>query len=202
MDSFSQMIFGFVGFVIVIGLVILLHYLFRNVFNPTGKGSAEKTRGILRRFAGIRRFQVLGDLDLEMKGKTAHIENILIGYFGVLMVHTLGARGEYYGTLDGRNWYVMLDEKRTTIQNPLPEQERAEALLRSIFSVNKLYNIPVEHVIYISNKSKKTGLFITHSGEILLPGKLPEYLNKTKFEKDIGLDVGAVKNAIEGSKIK
>jgi hypothetical protein len=194
------MMYVFMAVLFLFGMLYLFHYLTTNVLNPTGKGAAEKTRGALRRYAGIRRFKVLGDVEVETKGKSAKIENLLIGFFGVLMVHTLGARGEYYGTLDGDQWSVVLDEKRTAFLNPVKEQEKAETILRSVFSSNKLYNIPIEHIVYVSSKSKKTGIYITNSGEILPPGRLGEYLQKTKFDADIGLDVDAIAKAIEGAK--
>jgi uncharacterized protein YhhL (DUF1145 family) len=202
MDNGFDMVYVLLGVTAAIALLVLWRYLSINVLNPAGNGAAAKTRATLRRFAGIRRFQVLSDVTVEKKGKTARIENLMIGFFGVLMVHTLGARGEYYGTLDGDQWYVVLDQKRTAFPNPVTEQEKAEAVLRSIFADNKLYSIPIEHIVYISSKSKKTGLFITNSGEILTPGKLWDYLNKTKFEKDIGLDVEKVAKAIEGAGVK
>lgn len=199
MDGATLVILIVTGLIVGAGIIYLLVYLNNNIFNPTGKGAHRKTRGTLKQFAGIRRFKVLSDVRLEVDGKTATIENMLIGFFGVLLVHTLGARGEYYGTMDGESWHVDLNGKRTTFPNPVQEQKRAEALLRGIFAANKLYKIPVEHILYLTSRSRKTGLFITHGGEILMPGKLGGYLDKTRFEKDIGLDVEAVAKAIAGS---
>lgn len=180
------------------GLAYLWVYLRNNVLNKEGRGAEKKTARILKGFAGIRRFKVLSDVTLKADGKTAHVENMLIGFFGILIVHTLGARGEYYGTLDGENWILSREEgqQRRNFPNPVLEQQRALALMRSILSKRKLYNIPMEYVVYMADKGKKTGLFITHSGEILLPGKLKGFLHKTKFEKDTGLDVNKVAEAL------
>jgi hypothetical protein len=192
---FVVIVFGLALF----GLLYLVHHLRRNVLNPSGKGAARRTRGALKRYAGIRRFRVLGDVKIGLKGKTAEIENILIGFFGVLLVHTLGARGEYYGTLDGAQWSVTLNEKRTAFPNPVLAQQKAEALLRGVFAANQLYSIPVEHIVYLESRGKKTGFFITNSGEVLLPGKLKDYLHKAKFDVDTGLDVDKVAKAIENA---
>lgn len=175
----------------------LLHYLSVNVLDPAGKGASKKTARILARYGRVRRFKTLTDITLTVDGKTATIETMLIGYFGIFLVHTCGARGGYYGTLDGETWIISEDAQqeggggsRKTIPNPILEQQRAMALLRSLFSKNKLYNIPMENVVYLSSKARKSGVYITHSGELLLPGKLPGYLDRTKFDRDAGLDVG------------
>lgn len=196
----------FLLLVLLLGLIVLgalgygWHYLSQNVLNPSGKGAVRRTTGTLSKYAAIRRFKVLSDVTLTADGKTAHVENILIGFFGILLVHTCGARGEYYGTVDGEDWIITRDGTRATIPNPLREQQKAMAIMRTLFSKNKLYNLPIENVVYLSSKGKKTGLFITHSGQILLPGKLAGYLGKTKFDKDTGLDVQRVAEALTSPK--
>lgn len=181
---------------IAVSVGYLIYHLKINVLNSTGKGAEKKTAAILSKFGRIRGFKILSDITLEVDGKTAHIENMLIGYFGILLVTTCGRRGEYYGTLDGETWTVTDGEaenigtQKTVLPNPFPEQQRAIAMLRTVFSRGGVYNVPIEGVVYLSSRAKKTRLFITNAGEILLAGKLTPYLNKTKFEKDTGLDVG------------
>lgn len=199
---------GYVATVSIMALLIaisvgyLIYHLRVNVLNAAGKGAEKKTAAVLRKFGVIRGFKVLSGIDLNVDGKTAHIENMLIGYFGVLLVHTCGQRGEFYGTLEGGQWTITdgdsegVTTKKTTIPNPLLEQQRAMGMLRTLFSRAEIYNVPIENVVFFTSKSKKTRLFITHSGEILLPGKLAPYLNKTRFEKDAGLDVGKLADVV------
>lgn len=189
-------------FVLCLGAWVF-QYLANNVLNANGKGAAKKTARELKNFSLIRGFKVLSNLELNWQGKTVHIENLLIGYFGILLVTTCGARGGFYGTLDGNSWVLAQGEsaeggggKRREIQNPCKEQVQILAMLREILSKKKIYNLPMEHIVYFSNRSRKTTVSITHNGELLLSGKLKGYLGKTKFERDIGIDIAEVAAAI------
>lgn len=185
-----------IGVVVLIGGGFLLRYLQNNVLNPAGKGAEKITARTLTNYGRLRSFRVLRNLTLEVNGKTAYIENMLIGFFGILIVHTCGARGDFYGTVDGKDWILHQDSKRTTFPNPLLEQQKALAMLRSAFSKEKLYNLPMENLVVLTSRGSKTALYITHSGEILLPGKLRSYLDKTKFDKDLGLDVARIAEVV------
>lgn len=187
---------------LVIGSIAFgIRLLAVNVLNPEGRGAAKKTARLLGKFALIRGFRVLSNVNLRYKDKTFFIENMMIGYFGILLVHTLGGRGEYYGQMDGKNWQRVLDDKKTVFPNPAAEQEEAMTALRAVFSQNKVFNIPMENIITLTNKSKKTALFITNDGKIFLPGKLQAYLDKTKFEKDTGIDVARLAGIIEANSV-
>lgn len=177
-------------------LLVLYSYLKQEVFNPSEKSSARAARGVLSRFGVPRGYKVLSDIRLENNGDEVVIENMLIGYFGILLVRTLGTRGEYYGTLDADNWSTIVKEKKTVYENPVKHLAREEAVLRAVFSKNKIYNIPIEKIVYISSKSNKNAVYITYSDEILLGGKLGAYLDKSKFEKDTGLDIKKISEVI------
>jgi len=179
------------------GIIYGARHLMLNVVNPNGKGAHKKTAAILNQYALIRGFKVLSGISLSVKGKTYMIENMLVGFFGILIVTTLGGRGEYYGQLDGKEWQRVLGDNRNSFPNPVKEQDGAMAALRGILSDKKLYNIPMEGEVYLTSKSKKTALYITNNGKILLPGTLAPYLRKTKFDKDTGLDVAKVVETIK-----
>lgn len=193
---------GLLVSIILLGVVVIFAaifaYLRQEVFDASGKAAAKATRGILSRFGIPRGFKVLSNVTLDNGGGKITAENILVGYFGILLVHTLGARGEYYGTLDSESWTLVSKGKKLSIENPVKLLAREEAALRSVFSKNKAYNIPIERIVYISNKSSKTAVYVTHNGELLLGGKLSAYLEKSKFEKDTGLDVKKIANIVTG----
>lgn len=195
----GSMILILVSFVLVVGgtIAYVLYYLRESVWNPAGKGAEKRTSGTLKNFALVRRFKVLSGRTLHVKGEDYPIENMMIGYFGILLVTTCGARGEYYGTLDGDNWSVTLNDKKTTFPNPFKEQEKLIAAMRTLFSANNVYKVPIENLVVLSNRSNKTALYITNSGEILLPRKLKGYLQKSKFEKDAGIDIEQVAALLE-----
>lgn len=189
-------------FVLIIGAIVIFvaifAYLKQEVFDASGKAAAKATRGSLSRFGVPRGFKVLSNVTLDNGGGKIVVENMLIGYFGILLIRTLGTRGEYYGTLDSESWTLVAKDKKHSIENPVKLLAREEAALRAVFSKNKAYNIPIDRIVYISNKSNKTAVYVTHNGELLLGGKLSSYLEKSKFEKDTGLDVKKIANIVTG----
>lgn len=188
-----------VAAVLLTGSVVALFHMFSvNVLNPEGKGAAKKTTRILKKFGLIRGFKVLSDLHLEFEGKSAYIENMLVGYFGILLVSTCGARGEYYGTLESERWTVTRKEGRekSVLANPVLEQKKAVTLLRSLFAKNGIYKVGIDTVVYMTSRASKTAVYITHGDEILKPGKLSGFLGRTKFESDAGHDVARIAELI------
>lgn len=186
-------LFFFIALCLAIAVFCLLTYLKREFFDPRGASAPKATTRILEKFAFLRRFKVLSGVRV---GDGPEIENMLIGYFGVLIVRTLGAKGDFYGTLSGEKWAVVANDRKTQFDNPVLLMQKQAAALRAVFSANKLYNIPIECVVYISSKSAKTTVSITNNGEILMPGKLAGYLRKTRFEKDLGFDVDQIQKAV------
>ena len=185
-----------IALVALVALVITCAYLAREFINPKGKNAYKKTAGILARFALPRGFKVLKNVQIGTNDKSIIAENILIGYFGILIVRTLGAKGSYYGTLESDKWSIVRDEKKAYLPNAVLQLKQDEAAVRAVFANKNIYNIPIEYVVYMTNKSNKTQLHITNSGEILTPGKLGGYLNKTKFEKDAGIDVKKIASVL------
>lgn len=184
--------------VVAAGLIVIWWYVSRELIGSSGKNAWKSTRSTLSRFGLMRGFKVLSNVKIGDGENAVIVENMLIGYFGVLLVRTLGAKGSYYGTLDGESWSVSLDNKKTPIPNAIRKLKEEEAALRALFSKNKIYKTPLESVVYLNNRSKKTELYITNNGEILAPGKLGGYLNKTKFEKDAGIDVKKLADVVLG----
>lgn len=169
---------------LLIGLVVLmvLSWLFFGW---------QKTASILRRFGKIRDFQVISDITVSDGEKSAHIDDILIGYFGILLVTTCSQRGDYYGTLQDENWVISPPEgrggSRKAIPNPLRQQQQATQVIRSILAQNKQYKVMIDSVVYMSDK--KITVFVKNDEKIIPFGKLSAYLKKTKFESDAGIDV-------------
>lgn len=182
---------GVLFLLLVFSLISLLLYLKRNVLNPQGKGCEKNTAGILRKFGAIRDYKVLSDLTISVDGQTAYFENLLIGFFGILIVTTCGQRGEYYGSLTEERWTISSNDgaDKQTIPNPFLQQNQAIALLRTLLAKNNIYKVQIENIVYISSRSGKTGIFISHDEEIVRPGQLGKYLARSKFEQDAGIDV-------------
>lgn len=66
------------GLTAVALVFLLILWMIRRSTNP--KVCRKKVVGILKRYAAIRQFRVLTDLDLELDGRTAHFDQVLIGF--------------------------------------------------------------------------------------------------------------------------
>ena len=195
-DSLTALIAIALAAFVFIPIVYGLWMLKVNILNPDGRGCEKKTARTLKRFALLRGFKVFSDVQFSHKGIEFHVENMLVGHFGILMINTLGGRGAYYGQLDGKTWQFVTDKKRESLPNLATLQDDTIMALRGVLSQNKVYSVPMEALIVLTNRSKKTQMHITNDGRIFLPGKLKPYLDKTKFEKDAGVDIGKIAEVI------
>lgn len=192
-----QILYILLGIAIVATVAVGGYYLKVNFLNPSGKGAEKAIARQLSKFAVLRGFKVKSHVRFSYRGDVYYVENMLIGYFGILFVHTLGGTGEYYGKMEGKTWSRVFRQQKYTFPNPLAEQQKAMAALRAVLSKNRIFNIPMDGIAVLTSRSNKTALHITNGGEILLPGKLKGYLDKTKFEKDAGVDVMRIVKLLE-----
>ena len=162
-------------------------YLHRNVFNSEGKGAERQTGRILRRFALIRRLHVLECLELEQKDKKLVVGHLLIGSFGILLVDTMGARGEYYGQPDESNWALLCNGRRIVIKNPLRSQQEVMQSIRKQLAANNIYKVPMEQILYFTSASKKNQIYVNDE-RLIRRGKLGSYLERNWFEQDNGIN--------------
>ena len=181
--------FATVLIVACVFLALLHRYLTREVWDAEGKNAVKQTRRILKRYAALRRFKVLKNLCFETDRGSVEVETMLVGFFGILLVHTCGARGEYYCDSTGSKWTIVSGSARKSFENPLNQQQKAIVAMREIFAQNKVYKISMDKTVYISSSSKKTAVFIPSSNEVALPGRLRAYMDKEKFDVDNNVDV-------------
>lgn len=191
----------FIIIAVIVVLIPLLAFLWRylsiNVLNPSGKGADAKTRKILRKYALLRNYKVLDNLTFEIKGKPVHVQNVLIGFFGLLFVETRGARGEYYGEVESPRWIFTQENKRQPIENPLYTGQMAIQAVRPALAAKKIFNIPMERVAVISNSSKKTAFYVTQTDLVFTLKKFKGYVHRSKFEEDKEVDVEKVAAVIQ-----
>ena len=187
---------------VAIGLAFLLILWFvKRSTNP--KVCCGKVGGILRRFASIRQFKVLSDLNLEADGKKAHFDYALIGFYGISFVTCLGQSAAYYGQERDAKWsYVVGDNKKTYFPNPVLAGEKAIDAVRTIFSQNKVYNIQMEHLVVFAGARKKTEVFVKTTDPALKRGDLKKLLGKVKYEKDNNVDVAQLAALLEKYMVK
>lgn len=185
-----------VALFVAISLVIVLVINRRN--SETGK--RKHVTNTLKKFAGIRSYKVLHDITLENGKRTVHVDDILVGFFGLLLVNVQTGEGDYYGEERDQNWGMTTGTQKLSFPNPLEEGLLAMEALRTVFAKNKVYNINVEQVVVFTSRFKKNSLYIKQSLPVVNVRKLSAMLGKSRFEKDTGVDVAQLVSLIEQGK--
>lgn len=175
---------------------LLILWLIRRSTNP--KVCRKKVTGILKRFAGIRQFKVLTDLDLEYDGRKAHFDEVLIGFYGISFVTCLNESASYYGQERDEKWScVKSDNQRFYLPNPVSAGVEGIDVVRHIFSSNQVYNIQMEHLVVFTGSGKKTEVFVKTSSPALKRKDLKNLLGKVKYQKDNSVDVSKLADLLE-----
>lgn len=171
-------------------LVVVLFFIVRDKnFGKKPERQHKRISGALRQFAGIRGFKVLDDFTVEANGKTAHADHLLIGFFGILVVQDLTSRGDYYGDIKDKNWVHIQSGRRTVVPNYANETQECIVLSRVHLSQKEIYNVPVQDVIVVADRQKKTSAGLSKTPNILYFKEFKKYLRKVMFEKDNNIDV-------------
>ena len=186
---------------IAIILIALSIYLVnRSKQKKDGTLSCKKVASILRNFAGIRSFKVINNVDLPLgDGRCTHIDHILIGFFGLMVLENRSERGVIYGEAREREWISVVtnkngSEKRTKFKNPVTlNQEHCEAI-RSIFQKEKIYKIDMES--YVIFTDPKIQLSTQPNLPILNLKKFKKLLSHSRYSGNGPVDVPAVYQAI------
>ena len=182
--------------------VLLLFVVYRQA-NPKkakGKGHGRdfnqaKVVAATRRFASQNSFRMITPAKLASNGGTAELDAIVVGYFGVLGVISLGYSGEIYGDSNEENWLqVTPSGERVHFKNPIDESSAAVRVIRDALFGQKMKKVPVEVVC----------VFPTPDAQIAVPRSLApmrlkqykELLKKDRFLEDCGLDLDTVEAAL------
>ena len=154
---------------------------------------------ILKGYAISRRYKVLNDVTLTFKGKSAHVDCMMVGYFGILFVNTLDLKGaELFGGEHEDKWALLYKNEKSHVDNLYKKTVMFNSFLRDVFSAEKIYSIPFENAVCIKCKDDVKQINANVSAmNILTPKQLKKYIRRVKFEKDLGVDVEKIVKCIE-----
>lgn len=160
----------------------------------------KKTKSLLKRYAYLREYDVLTDVNISVAGEEHHFDNLLIGCFGILSICCFDKRGDLYGNQNDDN-FVLVDSKsnRYKIPNLIKKAEKDEAVLRKILSKNQVYNIKIDTAIAIENSMCQI-LFSSNKVPVLNMRELKKHLNCGKFDLDNKADAKKIADVILNSK--
>lgn len=182
----------------VILILILIRLLLVRNDRKKGVDGTKKVSRILKRFAGIRSFKVLNDLTLKTAKKNVHIDHILIGFFGIMVVNTQNLPGSIYGDGRGKNWTHVVTkngrETKTSFPNPLLENQQAVDAVREVLSTNGVYKVNIESWVVFTRR--KASLNVPKGLSVLTLKGFRKLLKRSKYSADGPVDVALVADTL------
>lgn len=203
--SFWEMIFFFA----VAGIILML------IFIPMGASGMlgdKKKRGVrdlsdsraasaplsaARRFAMLHRYEIVQPAHIVSNGKSADLDFLIVGCFGVLGVKCVGLGGTIYGDANEREWTQMSGGERKAFANPIDEAAAATRVVRDVLFSAKRKNVPVETVCVFTNQKAELAL-PRGTGHYTLK-EFRALLDKEKYLYDKGVDEKAVAELLRGA---
>lgn len=161
-----------------------------NFFKNKSNGH-KKVTSTLKKFAMIRGFKVLTDYKFNHKDKIIKIDNILIGFFGIIVITDIDIHGEVY-IEEGRNseWLNINDNVKTKLGNPLTENINQVNALKILLREAKIPNSKTESLIVFTDKT--LDMYKPNKLPIINIDVLSKYLHQEKYEIDNEYDVDEI----------
>lgn len=167
--------------------------------SETTKKDITKT---LRSMAPLREWKVLSGVTLTDKRGEVTADHLVVGPFGALALTDIHRRGGYYGELRDEEWVIStggedkVETLRMKVPSPVKNNERFVAAFRALLTKGEVYNVPVDALCPITQS--KIEVYVTGaSATVVEAGKLREALNRQKYQKDNGVDIGRVVALLE-----
>lgn len=188
-----------------LGLLALVIYLLWRRQNPkvpsgTGRG-ANLSRALapMRGFARSNQYRFIAPATITSGGQTAQLDAVVVGYFGVMGLISLGYNGQVYGAPNDKEW-VQVDgkDKRTPFENPMTQASATVRVLRDVLMQAKAgKKVPVEVVCVFT--APDVQLALPRSTGHLRVKEFKKLLGKEKYREDCGLDLDAVEAALKAA---
>lgn len=199
-DMTGQQIIVLCAGVAVILIALSIYLVNRSKQKKSGAWGRKKVASILRNFAGIRSFKVINNVDLPLgDGRYTHIDHILIGFFGVMVLENRSEPGDIYGEARDKEWVSVVtskngSERRKKFKNPVTlNQEHCEAV-RKIFQQEKIYKVDIESYVVFTNPKIQLGA--QPNLPVMSLKKFKRLLSHSRYSDNGPVDVPVVYEAI------
>ena len=181
-------------------IALSIYFVNRSKRKKSGALGRKKLASILRNFAGIRSFKVINNVDLPLgDGRYTHVDHILIGFFGVMVLENRSEPGDIYGEARDKEWISVVtgkngSESRKKFPNPVTlNQEHCEAI-RNIFQQDKIYKVDIES--YVVFTTRKMQLGVQPDLPVMNLKKFKKLLSRSRYSDNGPVDVPVVYEAI------
>lgn len=175
----------------IVGLLLAAALVVLFCWNRSRSVQAQKGRvtNVLKKYSVLRSYKVLSDITLANGKETVHVDNILVGFFGLLFVNAQVEKADYYGDEKDEYWSYVKKDVKTRFKNPLNEGKTAMETVRRNLAKHDIYKIQMDEVVVFTTSFRKTGLYIKNTLPVVNVRKFSAFLNKNRFEKDNNVDV-------------
>ncbi len=174
-----------------VGIVLLVNRRSRQGY---AKGISGKVKKSLLSFGLIRKYKILEDVTLSVGKKKAHIDYILIGFFGLIVLQVQGRKGEIFGEARDKEWLHTRGEKfREHFANPIQTTAQTLDTVRTVFQQEKMYNIPLDGFCVFGNGCT---LHTVNNPSIVTYKQFKKILHSYKYEVDNQIDIEKIKQAL------
>ena len=150
---------------------------------------------VLKRFATMRNFTVLGKTKIVVDGEEFNFDAILLGFYGTIGIKTVDYSGEVYGQPRDKNWVHMFEGKKTEFQNPVESLNGSVRFFKDFYKKEKIKGGNSDAMVVFASNTCEA--FIGKSDKALQIDKLYNTLNASTYIKDNGASIEDMKNAIE-----
>ena len=202
----SEKMFAYIAIVVGVAVMGLIYFITSKTSNPSAKYNrgrdykTDKAVSAARSFARSNGFRFLGPVTLSSGGHTAHIDAMIIGYFGILGVKAYGYNQTIYGAADDKEWLqVGYQRKRHTFPNPVLEASADVRVVRDALLKAKLKQVPLE-VVCVFTHPKVQMTVPKNVGQLTFP-EYKAVLEKSKYLEDKGLEPEKIEAAIRAVEI-
>lgn len=181
-------------------IALSIYFVNRSKRKKSGALGRKRLASILRNFAGIRSFKVINNVDLPLgDGRYTHVDHILIGFFGVMVLENRSEPGDIYGEARDKEWISVVtgkngSESRKKFPNPVTlNQEHCEAI-RNIFQQDKIYKVDIES--YVVFTTRKMQLGVQPDLPVMNLKKFKKLLSRSRYSDNGPVDVPVVYESI------
>ncbi len=170
----------------------------RGAAGQGGEAGGGPAVAALRGFARSNNFRFICPATLAKNGRTASLDALAVGYFGVLGIISLPQNGEVYGSAGEKEWLqISPNGQRNRFPNPIAEASVSVRVIRDVLAAPKLRKVPVEVLCVFTSPKLRPAL--PRSLEYFTVQSFKKRLGLEKYLEDCGLDLDEVENALRGA---
>lgn len=200
----SDYIWLIVSLAVAAVVVVILILVNRRKNHPTAaktqgrQSQASKAVARAKSFARSNGYKVLAPATVAWGDKTASMDALVVGSFGILGVKAYGFNGQIYGAAADEEWLqVAPNGTRNYFTNPIKQAAADVRAVRGVIMNAKLKNVPVEVVCVFTQK--KAQLAIPRNVNYYNMKGFKTLLGKEKYQASLSFDVEKAYAALEAS---